>query len=66
MNSFLTLRDGTVIYIVEPGDSLWGIAGRFFGDPWLWTKLWKMNPNITNPDLIYAGDIIVLSDKGRL
>ncbi|MEZ4270143.1 MAG: LysM peptidoglycan-binding domain-containing protein [Myxococcota bacterium] len=45
-------------YVVEPGDSLWTITQRIVGDPFLWPKVWAMNPEITNPHWIYPGDII--------
>lgn len=53
-------KDGTTIYVVRPGDSLWKISGRFFENPLLWPRLWEINPYIDNPNLIYPGDVIAL------
>ena len=47
-------------YVVEKGDTLWDISTVFLEQPWLWPKLWRLNPEIDNPHLIYPGDIINL------
>lgn len=50
-------------HIVEEGDTLWDICEQYYGDPDLWPKLWEMNPFITNPHLLKAGDVITLFEK---
>lgn len=48
-------------YVVKKGDTLWRIAGMFLQKPWEWPKIWKNNPDIKNPNLIYPGEILYLT-----
>lgn len=54
-------------YVVKKGDTLWDISGIFLNQPWLWPKLWRLNPNIDNPHLIYPGDELrlVFDEQGQ-
>ena len=47
-------------YVVRRGDTLWDICETYFQNPWMWPKLWAMNPEISNPHWIYPGDRLTL------
>jgi hypothetical protein len=47
-------------YTVVKGDTLWAIAGRFYGNPLDWPALYELNRNVVgnNPNLIYPGQVL--------
>lgn len=45
-------------YTVIAGDTLWDISNKELGDPFLWPKIWKENPDIANPDRLKPGMIV--------
>jgi RNAse (barnase) inhibitor barstar len=45
-------------YKVKKGDTLWDISNKELQDPFLWPKIWKENPDIKNPDLIYPDQTV--------
>ena len=52
-------------YTIVKGDWLSKIAKRRLGDAMLWPKVWVLNPQIENPDLIYPGDVITVPKHSR-
>lgn len=47
--------------VVQPGNSLWRLARRTYGDGMLYTTIYTANrEQIRNPDLIYPGQIFAL------
>ena len=64
---YMTLKEKTEGYIVLPGDSLWRIAEKQFGDGNKYVSLIDANKAIlTNPNLIYPGMLLNLSQTGRI
>ena len=52
-------------HIVVPGDTLWGISGKFLREPYRWPELWRMNKEqVRNPHRIYPGQVLVLDRSG--
>ncbi len=47
-------------YQVTKGDTLWDISGKFLRNPFLWPKVWALNPYISNPHWIYPGNKVQL------
>jgi len=59
--------DAPATYTVKKGDTLWDISGIYLDKPWRWPDLWKINPQVENPHLIFPGDVLTLSydENGR-
>ena len=51
-------------YHVQPGDTLSGVAERFYGTADAWPRVWSFNPAITNPHWIYPDGRIRLGGEG--
>ncbi len=56
----MVLPEGTDIHIIERGDTLWDLAERFLGNPYLWPQIWERNSYILDAHWIYPGDPLVL------
>lgn len=46
-------------YTVVPGDSLWKIAERAYGDGYKWVDIAQSN-DLVNPDIIHSGNVLTL------
>jgi len=55
-----SIPEGTEVYIVQRGDTLWDLATQFYGDPYLWPQLWERNSYILDAHWIYPGDPLVV------
>lgn len=52
--------DAPMRYVVQRGDTLWGISKRFLILPWYWKEIWYDNPQVRNPHMIYPGDVLTV------
>jgi LysM domain len=51
---------GVQVHIIERGDTLWDLASRFQGNPYLWPQIWEKNQYILDAHWIYPGDPLVV------
>ncbi len=57
----VTALPGQTVVIVQPGNSLWRIARRSYGDGLRYSVLYQANRSqIADPDLIYPGQVFVV------
>ena len=47
-------------YTVKSGDTLWALAKFYYGDGSKYSLISSANPDITNPNLIYPGQVLVI------
>ena len=48
------------VHVVAKGDTLWQLAAKYYGDPYLWPQIWEKNQYIKDAHWIYPGDPLVL------
>lgn len=48
------------VHIIERGDTLWDLAGKYLKNPFLWPQIWEANKYITDAHWIYPGDPLMI------
>ncbi|WP_051431984.1 LysM peptidoglycan-binding domain-containing protein [Rhodovibrio salinarum] len=57
------LEEDDSMVVIQPGDNLWTIARRIYGQGWEYTLIYRANRDqIGNPDLIYPGQVFVVPE----
>jgi hypothetical protein len=55
-----SIPEGATYYIIVRGDTLWDLAGKYLGNPFLWPQIWDQNRYITDAHWIYPGDPLLM------
>jgi hypothetical protein len=62
MPVLLWAAEEPILYVIQKGDTLWGLSEKFLNDPKHWPNLWSKNSRLTNPHLIYPGQLVRFKD----
>ncbi len=56
----IKVPDGSRTHLVQKGDTLWDLAGKYLGNPYAWPQIWELNQWIKDPHWIYPGDPLII------
>jgi hypothetical protein len=56
----LKVPEGSRTHMVQKGDTLWDLAGKYLGNPYAWPQIWENNQWVKDPHWIYPGDPLII------